>query len=133
MWLCGYMAMWLCGKKRSTVSLLTGLSTETKWEQPDASSASVSKPSMKKHDWETLVFPRAKECYCTVHVYLSPAVPLCGNLCGWPLGYLAIVAHGPWRVNLVDFQQDLLFSHGPHIIVPILAFQTTTRINIVRM
>ena len=42
-------------------------------------------------------------------------------------GYEAIrlsVAHGPWSVNLVDFQQHLLFSLGPHITVPILAFQT---------
>ena len=41
-------------------------------------------------------------------------------------GYEAIrlsVAHGPWSVNLVDFQQHLLFSLRPHITVPILAFQ----------
>ena len=43
-------------------------------------------------------------------------------------GYEAIrlsVAHGPWSVNLVDFQQHLLFSLGPHITVPILAFQNS--------
>ena len=32
------------------------------------------------------------------------------------------VAHGPWNVNLVDFQQHLLFSLGLHITVPISAF-----------
>ena len=42
-------------------------------------------------------------------------------------GYEAIrlsVAHGPWSVNLVDFQQHLLFSLGPHITVPTLAFHS---------
>ena len=42
-------------------------------------------------------------------------------------GYEAIrlaVGHGPWSVNLVDFQQHVLFSLGPHITVPILAFHS---------
>ena len=34
-----------------------------------------------------------------------------------------LVAHEPWSVNFVAFQQHLLFSHSPHITVPILAFQ----------
>ena len=46
-------------------------------------------------------------------------------------GYDAIklrVAHGPWNVNLVDFQQYLLlqFSLRPQITVPMKAFQIRT-------
>ena len=33
------------------------------------------------------------------------------------------MAHGPWSVNLVNFQQHLLFSLDPDITVPILTFQ----------
>ena len=32
-----------------------------------------------------------------------------------------LIAHGPWSLNLVDFQQHLLCSLCPHITVP-LAF-----------
>ena len=38
-----------------------------------------------------------------------------------------LVAHGPWSVSFTDFQQHLLFSHRPHISVPILAFQSKTQ------
>ena len=40
------------------------------------------------------------------------------------------VARGPWSVNLVDFQQHLLFSLRPHITVPILAFQKTQIVEV---
>ena len=59
------------------------------------------------------------------------------------LGCLAValrlfVAHGPWNVNLFDFQQHLLFSLCPHITVPILASQmgamdTSKSLEIIKM
>ena len=47
-------------------------------------------------------------------------------------GYDAVrllVAHRPWSVNLVDFQQHLVFSLRPHITVPILASQKAANIR----
>ena len=39
------------------------------------------------------------------------------------------VSHVPWNVNLVDFQQTVLFNLGPHITVPILAFQNKATLS----
>ena len=51
------------------------------------------------------------ECYEAIRLFGYEAIRL-------------LVAHGTWSVNLVDFQQHLLFSLGPHIKVSILAFQS---------
>ena len=44
------------------------------------------------------------------------------TLFGYEAGGL-LVAHGPWSVDFVDFQQHLLFSLRPRITVPTFAFQ----------
>ena len=45
---------------------------------------------------------------------------------------LQVVAHGPWNVSLVDFQQHLLFSLCPYTTVPILATQNGVCVSVLK-